>query len=242
MHSACHPPPSAMYDVLIIDPEPMTRRGLALTLDAQPDLNVCADVSDAESALRALDHCEPDIVISEIALPNMNGLALIERLIEALPDLRIVMVSRQDSVVCAERTLRNGAHGYLVWRDKPEVFVQAIRHVVLGGRFISPRVTDDLFNAIAESTHPLIPSPVDVLSDREMELFSLVGDGLDVRMIAEKMGVSPKTVASYRARIKEKMNLRSNIELVRRAAQWCNGECVCYTVSGQPALTTLQQW
>jgi DNA-binding NarL/FixJ family response regulator len=231
-----------VYEILIIDPEPMTRRGLAMTLDAQPDFSVIADVGDAESALRAIDAAAPDIVISEIALPNMNGLALVERLIKEVPDVRIIMVSRQDSVVCAERALRYGAHGYLVWRDKPDAFVEAVRHVILGGRFISPRVMDDLLTAVAESTHPLIPSPADVLSEREMELFILIGDGNDVKAIAEGMAVSPKTVASYRARIKEKLNLRTNIELVRRAAQWCSGECVCFTSTGRPQLTTIQQW
>jgi DNA-binding NarL/FixJ family response regulator len=225
-----------VYEILIIDPEPMTRRGLAMTLDAQPDFTVWADVGDAESALRIIEMSAPDIVISEVALPNMNGLALVERLLAEVPDVRVIIVSRQDSVVCAERALRYGAHGYLVWRERPEAFVEAVRHVVMGGRFVSPRVMDDLLTAIAESTHPLIPSPADVLSEREMELFTMIGDGNDVKAIAEGHGRLAEDRRLVPSAHQGEAESATNIELVRRAAQWCNGECVCFTSTGRPQL------
>lgn len=223
-----------MKTVLIVEPEPLMQRGLSATVDADPDLRVVAQVTTAEEALVVLRNEPADVVLTEFILGQMNGLDLTSTIRQKYPRARVLTITGQEEAICAERALRYGAHGLVVRHDTPETIIAAIHEVIGGNIYVSQQVLNDLLNSIAHAVHPLIPSPTDVLSDREMQLFEMMGQGLDLRAIALAMGVTEKTAASYRTRAKEKLNLCSTLELMRRAAQWSSPERVCYSWPGCP--------
>lgn len=225
-----------IYRVFIIEPEPLTRQGLVLTLQAQPDLNVCGSACCAGGALDALEACAPDLVITALDLADQNGLDLTQALIQRYPRLRILVLSRHAEPMCAERALRAGARGYVVKQEPPEVVLEAARLVLAGSYYVSQNSLDGLLQAISRSSQTLIPSPSDVLSERELELFDLIGSGISTHEIAAQMSLSVKTVESYRNRIKHKLNVETMAELVRRAVIWKSPEryCFCWVPKAVP--------
>lgn len=222
--------------ILLIEPQPLTRQGLALTLDAEPDFTVTGQVCCADKALAAFEAADPDLVITAIDLADRTGMTLAQELLRIKPELRVLILSRHAEALCAERALRCGAHGYVVKQESADVVIQAARHILAGGYFVSHGVLDDLLKAIATRTQTLIPSPSDVLSEREMELFELIGQGLSTQDISGKMGLSVKTVESYRNRIKQKLNVTNLAELMRQAVMWLGPEHVCYSWKGCAAI------
>lgn len=221
-----------MQTIFIIEPEPMTRRGLALTIQAEPDLDVCGEAATSAEALAYLDTHTPDLTTLEIDLPDLNGLDLMQRLRAQTPDLRMLAMAGQEEAICAEQVLRAGGRGYVVRHEPIAVILTAIRQVLAGHYFVSERVVDELYEAIADSRDALIPLPSDVLSEREMELFELIGQGLDTRTIADRMRVTTTTIESYRNRAKEKLNLARTSDLLHQAAKWAQENRVCYSWQG----------
>ncbi|MDX1547061.1 MAG: response regulator transcription factor [Rhodothermales bacterium] len=213
-----------MKKILIVDDHPLMRKGLAMTLDAEPDIHVVAQVADAEEVLSKLDELGPDLAIVDISLPGMSGLELIKHLQALRPDLRTLIVSRHDEALYAERALRAGARGYVMKLEAGEKIVQAVRRVLAGGIYVSDEINERLLLGLAAGRQELAQSPLEVLSDRELEVFELTGRGLGTRDIAERLHLSVKTVESYRARIKEKLNLKTAAELMQHAVQWVEGE------------------
>ncbi len=213
-----------MKKILIVDDHPLMRKGLAMTLNAEPDLNVCGQVADAEEALGALEEFNPDLAIVDISLPGMSGLELIKHMQALRPELRTLVVSRHDEALYAERAIRAGARGYVMKLEASDMIVKAVRRVLNGGIYVSEEINERLLLGLAAGRQELAQSPLEVLSDRELEVFELTGRGLGTREIAERLHLSVKTVESYRARINDKLNLKTAAELMQHAVQWVEGE------------------
>lgn len=213
-----------MKKILIIDDHPLVRKGLAMTLDSDPNLSVCSQASDAKEGLKALEEEKPDLAIVDISLPGMSGLELIKHMHAMNPELLILVVSRHDESLYAERAIRAGARGYVMKLEASDVIMKAVRRVLNGNIYVSEEVNERLLMGMASGYKPLAQTPLEVLSDRELEVFELTGRGLGTRDIAEQLHLSVKTVESYRARIKTKLNLSNATELVMHAAQWVEGE------------------
>lgn len=210
--------------LLIVDDHPLMRKGLALTLGAEPDLEVAGQAADADEALRLFDELDPDLVLIDVSLPGMSGLELVKHLVARVPDVKALVVSRHDEALYAERAVRAGAKGYISKLDADENIVDAVRHVLRGGIYMSEDLKDRLLFGAAIGRKDPLQSPLEVLSDRELEVFEMTGRGLPTREIAERLHLSVKTVESYRARIKTKLNLETGTELMQHAVRWVEGE------------------
>jgi DNA-binding NarL/FixJ family response regulator len=210
--------------ILIVDDHPLMRKGLALSLSEDPSLEVVGQAADAEEALSAFDTLDPDVAVVDVSLPGMSGLELIKHLIAIKSDLIVLVVSRHDEVLYAERAIRAGARGYVMKLEAGDKIVEAIRHVRKGGVYLSEEMKDRMLFGAAMGAKSPTQSPLEVLSDRELEVFEMTGRGLATREIAERLHLSVKTVESYRARIKTKLNLSTAAELMQHAVQWVEGE------------------
>ena len=213
-----------MNKILLVDDHPLMRKGLALTLSAEVDLQVVAQAADAEEALTLLEKEEPDLAIIDISLPGMSGLELVKHMQALRPDLKTLVVSRHDETLYAERAIRAGARGYVMKLEAADLIVKAVRRVMSGGIYVSEEINERLLLGLAAGRQEIAQSPLEVLSDRELEVFELTGRGQGTREIAERLHLSVKTVESYRARIKDKLNLKSAAELMQHAVQWVEGE------------------
>ena len=214
-----------MHKIVIIDDHPLMRKGLALSLDSEVDLSVVGQMNSAEEAMDDLERLEPDLAIIDISLPGMSGMELVKHLQARMPDVRTLVVSRHDESLYAERAIRAGARGYIMKLEAGDVIVKAVRHVMSGGIYVSDEINERLLLSMASGGRERITqSPLEVLSDRELEVFELTGRGIGTRDIAERPHLSVKTVESYRARIKKKLNLDSATELMQHAVQWVESE------------------
>jgi DNA-binding NarL/FixJ family response regulator len=205
--------------VLIVDDHPAVREGLALRIGGQPDLEVCGEAADVAEALQVVAAQNPDVAVIDIALRSGNGLDLIKRIKAHNAHVRTLVWSMYSESLFAERALRAGALGYINKEQATDQIITAIRCVLEGKVYLSAPLAGQLLGRLV-SGETLDRSPVTMLSDRELEVFRLIGNGLDTQEIAERMSLSPKTVETYRARIKEKLGLTNNIDLLRHALQW----------------------
>ena len=215
-----------MAKIIIVDDHPIMRKGLALTLEGETGLQVVAQVEDAEAALEMVEAHKPDLVIVDISLPGMSGLELIKHLSAVNPEIKTLVVSRHDEILYAERAIRAGAKGYVMKLVAGDVIVKAVRRILNGGIYVSEDINERLLMGMASGRSTLSQSPLDVLSDRELEVFESIGRGLATREIAERLHLSVKTVESYRARIKTKLNLQTAAEVMQHAVQWVENERV----------------
>lgn len=213
-----------MTRIVIVDDHPLMRKGLVMSIESETDLTVCAQASTAEDALGIVESEEPDLVIVDVSLPGMSGLELIKQIHAIRPAMKTLVVSRHDESLYAERAIRAGARGYVMKLEAADVMVKAIRRVMNGGIYVSEEINERLLLGMAAGHEMLSQSPLEVLSDRELEVFELTGRGYGTRDIAERLHLSVKTVESYRARIKTKLNLGSAAELMQHAVQWVEGE------------------
>jgi DNA-binding NarL/FixJ family response regulator len=210
--------------VLIVDDHPIVRRGFASLLASEADLEVCGEAGDGAAALAILDQAAPDVALVDVSLGGTSGIDLIKDLKDRATKLAVLVVSMHDQLLYADRSLRAGAAGYVQKDEASEVIVRAIRIVAGGGMYVSEAVSNYLVQRWATNGAPRDDSPLAGLSDRELHVLELMGRGLGTRAIAEQLHISVKTVESYRARLKEKMNLRSGTELVRFAVRWAEKE------------------
>lgn len=215
-----------MNKIIIVDDHPLMRKGLAMTIETEPDLKVVAQASNAEEGLEALEEHDPNLAIVDISLPGMSGIELIKHIHAIKPDLGVLVVSRHDESLYAERAIRAGARGYVMKLEAAQVIVKAIRRVLSGGIYVSEEINERLLLGMVTGRKTLAQSPLEILSDRELEVFELTGRGNSTREIAEQLHLSVKTVESYRARIKTKLNLNTAAELMQHAVQWVEGESV----------------
>lgn len=210
--------------IMLVDDHPLMQQGLSVTLNSEPDIEVAWVASSAEEALGELHDNKPDLVVTDISLPGMSGLELVKSVGAMYPGVRTLVVSRHDESLYAERAIRAGARGYIMKLEAGDVIVKAVRRVLNGGIFVSEEINERLLLSMAAGKSFASNSPFDLLSDRELEVFELTGKGQTTRDIAERLHLSVKTVESYRARIKEKLQLTSAAELVQHAVQWVEGE------------------
>ena len=213
-----------MTRILLVDDHPLLRQGIAQILDAEPDLEVAGQASDAEEALSVFDRIAPDLVVTDISLPGMNGLELLKNLLTLHPNLPVLVVSRHDEELYAERAVRAGARGYVSKLAAGDELVIAIRRVLRGGIHLSEDLKDRMLFGAASGVKDATQTPLEVLSDRELEVFEMTGRGIPTREISERLHLSVKTVESYRSRIKTKLGLANGTELIKHAVAWVEGE------------------
>jgi DNA-binding NarL/FixJ family response regulator len=206
--------------VFLVDDHPLVREWLANLIHQQPDLVVCGETESAPQALQAVAASKPDVAIVDISLKNSSGIELIKDLKESHPEIAVLVLSMHDESVYAERALRAGAKGYVMKRETTKKIIEAIRRVLEGKLYFSEAVAEAMATRLVESKSVTSLSPVEQLSDRELEVFELLGQGLGTRQVAEALNVSMKTVQAYCARMKEKLNLSSATELLREAIRW----------------------
>ncbi len=205
--------------VLLVDDHPIVRQGLAQLLEQEEDLIVCGEAYDAQGALDAIEKLKPDIAIVDIMLKDVNGIELIKKIKSRLGALPVLVMSMHDESLYAERALRAGARGYIMKEEATDKMLIAVRKVMQGEIYLSEVMVSRILHRLADGKSKA-DSPLDRLSDRELEVFQLIGEGLGTRQIAERLQVSVKTVESYRAHIKEKLELNSSTEVMRQAVQW----------------------
>lgn len=211
--------------VFIVDDHTMFREGLRQLIDRESGLMVCGDAADTAEALLAIRHTRPDVVLVDISLAGASGIDLIKNIKAEFEDLPVLVVSMHDESLYAERALRAGAMGY-VMKHEPSRTVKAAIHKVLGGdMYLSEKLSSSLIARFMRGeTEPPV-SPIDTLSDRELEVFRLLGQGQGVRQIAEKLEVTIPTVNSFRNRIKDKLGLKTSTQVMLHAIQWFRDEC-----------------
>ena len=200
------------------------RRGYSYLVDAEIDLEICGETGAALEALEQIPDVDPDLVIVDLTLEGMGGIELIKRLQSTDPDLPILVVSMHDESLYADRALRAGARGYIMKSEVESTVVEAIREILDGGIYVSEEFSTQVLMQYAGASGSKDESPLEQLSDRELEVFEYMGRGFETREIAEKLVLSPKTIDSYRARIKEKLSIESNAELTRRAVLWVESQ------------------
>jgi DNA-binding NarL/FixJ family response regulator len=204
--------------VAIVDDHPLVREGLAARIAAQPDMEVCGEAADIESALELIVTKRPSLVIVDIALRNGNGIDLIKRIVAAGVNTRMLVVSAYDESLFAERALRAGALGYINKQELQGQVVEALRTVLRGERYLSAVMSQRL---IAQAIGSKVAhGGTETLTDRELQIFQLIGRGKSTREIAQELNVSVHTIDSHREHIRAKLDLRNGTELIQRAVQW----------------------
>jgi DNA-binding NarL/FixJ family response regulator len=210
--------------VFVVDAHPIVRQGLALLINSEQDLVVCGEAEDAQSAMQSVTVVRPDIMVVDISLNGPDGLDLLKDIRMRHPDLPVLILSMHDESIYAERALRAGAQGYIMKQEATEKVLVALRRILSHEIYVSERIANRMLQRYIGSPTSERPSSVADLTDRELEVFRLIGEGHSTRQIAEELHISVKTVESYQAHIKEKLSLRSARELVQHAIQWSIGE------------------
>lgn len=207
--------------VLIVDDHSVLREGLAMVINQEPDLVVCGEAADGPQASEAVAALRPDVLIVDLSLTSGSGLDLIKDIKVRYPDLPMLVLSLHDESLYAERVLRAGARGYIMKRASTAELLVALRKVLSGDVYLSERMASLLVaQAVGQHEAPEKRGPLGVLSDREMEVFQLLGEGRGTRKIARELGLSMKTVSCYRQNIKSKLHLKDATELLHHAVQW----------------------
>jgi DNA-binding NarL/FixJ family response regulator len=212
------------HRIVIVDDHPIVRQGLAQLIDQEDDLHICGQAEDAHEAMRAIRQLNPDLVIVDISLRTTSGIDLIKDIKTQFPTLPVLTLSMHDEALYAERALRAGARGYIMKQEAPAEVVAAIRRVLAGTTYVSQGMAAKMVSKIVTGPGEKGASLVDRLSDRELEVFRLIGEGYGTREMADKLYLSVKTIETYRAHIKEKLNLQDANQLLRAAIRWANAQ------------------
>ncbi len=205
--------------VFIVDDHPLLRQGLALLINRERDLAVCGEAEEAQTAIKEITAKKPDILIADISLNGPDGLDLLKNLRTLYPSLPVLILSMHDESIYAERALRARANGYIMKQEATEKVLIAVRRILGGDIYLSDRMANKLLHQYISGASADMNSRLSALSDRELEVFRLIGEGRSTRQIAEKLHLSIKTVETYQAHIKDKLSLHSGRELVQHAIQ-----------------------
>jgi DNA-binding NarL/FixJ family response regulator len=205
---------------MVVDDHPVVRRGLAYLINQEGDLIVCGEAEDAHEALAQVQKQRPDLAIVDLVLKQSSGIDLVKELKRRYPKLPVLVISMHEESLYAERALRAGAKGYIMKHEVDEVIMNAIRRVLKGEIYVSSAVSERILQSFTQASAQHSGASVQSLSDRELEVFHLIGRGVKTREIAERLHVSTKTVETYRARIKLKLHLSSSGELTQFAVEW----------------------
>ena len=215
-----HEPPSRTAQILIVEDHPIVREGYSQLIATQPDLRVCAFAASETEALAAIQATEPDLAVIDLTLQDSHGMELMKQIAASHPTVKMLVISAHDESVFAERAVDAGALGYINKQEATDKLIDGIRHVLRGDFYLSDRITERLLKRKAGRAQRYDRSPIERLSNRELEVFEAIGHGLGTRQIADTMHVSPKTVERFRENIKTKLDLANATELVQHATQW----------------------
>jgi DNA-binding NarL/FixJ family response regulator len=210
--------------VLIVDDHPVVRDGLVTIINHEQDFNACGQADDAARALKAIAELKPDVVVADISLKSSDGIELTKSIKVRYPRLPVIVFSVHDESIYAERALRAGAHAYMMKETVSENIVKAIRTVLNGEIFVSEKISKKFLHKIAGDKTGTARTPIDNLSDRELEIFRLIGEGYKASQIAKQLHLSIKTIETYRTRIKEKLGLVNASELLRYSIRWAKSQ------------------
>jgi DNA-binding NarL/FixJ family response regulator len=210
--------------VFLVDDHPMTREGLAANIERQADLEVCGEANNPAEAMSVLASLKPDLMVTDMTMPGRSGVEFIKDVHAMMPGLPILVLSMHDEMLFAERALRAGARGYLM-KDAGSAKVLEVIRLILGGQsFVSPQMSARLLDAVTGRRPRGSTSPIEKLSDREFEVFRLLGTGKSTKEVAEALNLSPKTVDVHRGRIKEKLQLKDATSLLHHAVRWVESQ------------------
>jgi len=213
-------PVAAKHRIFLVDDHPLVREGLTNLINRQDDLIVCGEAEDSSEAIGGIARSRPDVAVIDISLKNESGLELVKNLGNQFPLVALIVLSMHDEALYAERAVRAGARGYVMKRETTKSVLTAIRRVLEGSVYLSERVVNGMARKLSLSDKAAVGSPVDRLSDRELEIFRLLGQGRTTSQIADDLHLSLKTVQAYCARAKEKFGVSSLAELLRAAIRW----------------------
>ncbi|MAS97234.1 MAG: DNA-binding response regulator [Verrucomicrobiales bacterium] len=209
--------------VLVVDDHPIIREGIASLLQSDPSIRVCCQVGTAAAAADCIERRQPKLVVTDVSLPDRNGIELIRDTLARFPNILFLVVSMHDETLYAERVLRAGAKGYIMKEAASDELMDAVKTVMEGDLYVSPQMASILLKRLSgdrKEERSSESSILQVLSDRELQVFELVGRALSNQAIADKLGISARTVDAHKTRIKEKLNLPDNNALLRFAVQW----------------------
>jgi DNA-binding NarL/FixJ family response regulator len=206
------------HKVLIVDDHPIVRRGLAELISLEPDLQSCGEAEDMAQAIKIIEANSPDVVIIDMSLKGGHGLDLIENIKSNHPNVKMLVSSMHDELLFAERSLRAGALGYIPKQESTDKLLEAIRKVLRGEIYLTCRMANRIMHNLVGK--PSDSDPIKTLSNRELEVFEMIGQGLTTQQIARKLKLSAKTIETHREKIKAKLDLKNSTELNRRAVQW----------------------
>jgi DNA-binding NarL/FixJ family response regulator len=206
--------------IFIIDDHPLVRAGLKQLIESESDLSVCSEAACMSGTMKLIKECMPDLAIIDLSLPDGNGLELVKRMQSQLPNIPVLVSSMHDEKLFAERALLTGAKGYINKQEAGEQVIEAIRRILKGEVYMSQRLQTHLNMQTAGDSHKTPVSPIELLTNRELQIFELIGLGMGTSTIADKLHLSIKTIETHRANIKKKLGLGSSIELTRSAVQW----------------------
>ena len=218
------PPATAKSRVFLVDDHAMFREGLRQLIERDPEIVVCGDAADAGTALEGIRAAHPDLVIVDLSLGGASGIDLIKTIKKDYEDLPVLVVSMHDESLYAERALRAGAMGYVMKHEPSKTVKAAIRKVLGGDLHLSEKMSSSMVGKFMRGNTEQPASPLEALSDRELEVFRMLGQGKAVRVIAEEMNVTIPTINSFRNRIKEKLHLKTSTEVMLHAIQWVQDE------------------
>lgn len=218
------PTPASTIRILIVDDHPVVRRGLVAMINQEPDMEVCAEAENYHQGLDEIRNHRPDLAIIDLTLEDIGGLELVKQVKAVDPEMLMLVLSMHDETLYAERVLRAGARGYIMKQEGTDKLINAIRAVMRGDVYVSERMASRMLGKFVDGKREGGSSPLERLSDRELEVFELLGRGISTRDIADRLCVSIKTIESHREHIKEKLKLKNANELVQHATQWVISE------------------
>ncbi|MGD0819880.1 MAG: response regulator transcription factor [Desulfomonilia bacterium] len=206
--------------ILIVEDHEIFRLGIKELINHEPDLAVCAEAEDVDTARTLINAFQPDMVIIDITLKKSNGMDLIKEISSFHKTMKMLVLSMHDELLYAERSLQAGAQGYIMKQETSKSIVKAIRHILQGNIYVSENIMSNLLNRVRTGQDNFEKSPVENLSDRELEVLRMIGQGRSTGEIAAEMNLSVSTISTYRERIKEKLQLKNSAELIRYAVHW----------------------
>lgn len=210
------------YSLFIIDDHAVVREGLAMVINQEPDMEVCGSADDGPVALQKLFDIKPDIIIVDLSLTTSDGLEVIKSVKARYDDMLILVLSMREEMVFAERCIRAGASGYVMKSEKPSIIIEALRKILAGKIYFSERMTEYVLNKAMNLKNCNDKDVVEALTDREFQVFQMVGNGLTTKQIAEKLNLSVKTIDAFRESMKHKLGLKNASELAQYAIKWAH--------------------
>ena len=212
-----------MKRLILIDDHPIMRHGLAQLLRMEEGLEVCGEAGSAREGLEAVERLQPDVAIIDLTLPDKSGLDLLKDIHAMFPATRCLVLSMHDESLYGERALRAGARGYIMKEAAADHLVSAVRKVLAGGIYVSDGMAARMLEQMSGARGKGGAAGTDTLTDREIEILDMIGNGTATKIIAERLGISPRTVEAHRAHIKEKLGITDGAALVKYAVQWVEG-------------------